>query len=121
MATHKNLEIWKKGIDMVENIYKLTESFPSEEKFGLISQLRRAAISVPSNIAEGAARKNDKEFIQFLYISLGSLSEIETQLIISRRLQFTNSVKILNEVHLLSRSVLSFIRYLKSLNRKSGQ
>ena len=97
MATHKELDIWKLSINLVEEIYKLTKNFPKEEKFGLTNQLRRAAVSVPSNIAEGAARKSDKENIQFLYISLGSLSEIETQLIIANRLEFSNTEEILKQ------------------------
>ena len=67
MATHKDLEVWKISMDFVVDVYKLTQFFPNDEKFGLTSQLRRAAVSIPSNIAEGAARKGAKEYIQFLY------------------------------------------------------
>jgi len=70
--THRDLEVWKRGISFVTTIYKLTGSFPKEELYGLTSQIRRAAISIPSNIAEGAARKSNKEFIHYLYIALGS-------------------------------------------------
>lgn len=70
--THRDLEVWKRGISFVTTIYKLTDSFPKEELYGLTSQIRRAAISIPSNIAEGAARKSNKEFIHYLYIALGS-------------------------------------------------
>jgi len=70
MATHENLEIWKQSIDFVTRIYKITQSFPSEEKLGLTNQMRRAAVSIPSNIAEGAARQSDKENIQLLYTTL---------------------------------------------------
>ncbi len=75
MLTHKDLDIWKKGIDLVENAYKLTAHFPKEEIYGLVTQIRRVAISIPNNIAEGAARNSTKEMIQFLYI--GSLSELK--------------------------------------------
>ncbi|MDP3353167.1 MAG: four helix bundle protein [Flavobacteriaceae bacterium] len=85
---HKNLDVWKKSMDLVVKVYQLTELFPLSEKYGLISQMRRAAVSIPSNIAEGAARKGDKELIQFLYISIGSLSELETQYLIAIRLSF---------------------------------
>ena len=88
MSTHKDLIVWKKSIEFVTEVYKITGSFPSEEKFGLVSQLRRASVSIPSNIAEGAARNHDKEFIQFLSVSLGSASEVETQLIICLNLKF---------------------------------
>ncbi|HEX5743792.1 MAG TPA: four helix bundle protein [Flavobacteriaceae bacterium] len=85
---HKELDGWKKSMDLVVIVYKLTNLFPESEKYGLTSQMRRAAVSIPSNIAEGAARKGDKEFIQFLYIAIGSLSEIETQYLIAIRLSF---------------------------------
>ena len=76
VETHKYLEVWKVSVDFVTELYILTNSFPKSELFSLTSQIRRAAISIPSNIAEGAARKNTKEFIQFLYVAFGSLSEI---------------------------------------------
>tara|TARA_R110002012_G_scaffold99570_1_gene237624 strand:+ start:1530 stop:1880 length:351 start_codon:yes stop_codon:yes gene_type:complete len=85
---HKELDVWRKSIDLVELIYSLTSSFPKSERFGLTSQMRRAAISISSNIAEGSARKGDKELLQFLNIALGSLAELETQYIISIRLAF---------------------------------
>ena len=78
IKTHKDLDVWKLSIQLVKNIYQLTSKFPSEEKFGLVAQIRRAAVSIPSNISEGEARNSDKDYIRFLYISLGSLSEIET-------------------------------------------
>jgi len=69
MSTHKDLKVWEKSMDLVVSTYKLSSHFPSEEKFGLTSQMRRAAVSVPSNIAEGAARNSTKDYIQFLYIA----------------------------------------------------
>ncbi|HPR18096.1 MAG TPA: four helix bundle protein [Candidatus Cloacimonadota bacterium] len=113
---HKDLDIWKLGIELVEKIYKVTRKFPESERFGLISQLQRAAISYPSNIAEGAARNSVKEYIQFLYISLGSLSEIETQLIIAARLTFMNEDELTEEIEILRRKHLNFIKYLKNKN-----
>lgn len=91
MKTHKDLDSWKKSIELVTDIYRLTNNFPKTEQYGLTSQIRRSAVSVPSNIAEGAGRQYDKEFIQFLHISLGSLSELETQLIISINLEYLSS------------------------------
>ena len=116
MKTHKDLDIWKLGIELVEEIYKLCENYPNDERFGIVSQLKRAAISIPSNIAEGSARNSQKEFIQFCYISLGSLSEIETQLIISEKLKFLpqeNLKKVLLNIETLRKKLLNFIKYLK--------
>ena len=87
---HHESHVWQESMTLVEMVYKLTEVFPEVERYGLISQLRRAAVSVPSNIAEGAARGSDAEFIRFLHIARGSLSEIETQLLIAQRLGYTN-------------------------------
>lgn len=90
MQTYKDLLVWQKSIDLVIEIYTVTSSFPSEEKFGLVSQMRRAAVSIPSNIAEGYARKNRKENAQFVNIAFGSGTELETQIIIAQRLAFSN-------------------------------
>lgn len=115
MQTHKDLEIWKLGIKLVENVYKASHQFPKEELYGLTSQIRRSAVSVPSNIAEGAARSGSAEFIRFLYISLGSLSELETQLIIAERLGYIhNDNKIMKSIETLRKMMLNFIKYLKS-------
>ena len=91
MKTHKDLIVWKKSIDFVTDIYKETNAFPKMEQYGLVSQLRRAAVSIPSNIAEGASRKSKKEFIQFLHIARASSSELETQLIISTKIGYLSS------------------------------
>ncbi|MFA5010608.1 MAG: four helix bundle protein [Ignavibacteria bacterium] len=87
IKTHKDLEVWKKSIDLVSEIYEITKSFPKEEIYGLTNQIRRSAVSIPSNIAEGAGRNHDKEFIQFLYIAMGSSSELETQIFICKNLK----------------------------------
>lgn len=79
----KQLLVWQKGMTLAKEIYKLTAKFPADERFGLISQLRRAAVSVPSNIAEGQARNSTREFLQFLSHASGSLAEVETQLLLS--------------------------------------
>lgn len=95
IRNHKDLKVWKKSVDLVDNIYRITESFPNKEIYGLTNQLRRSAVSIPSNIAEGAARGSKKEFIQFLYIALGSLAEVETQMIIASRLGYLNTLDFL--------------------------
>jgi len=85
---HKKLDVWRMAMDLVMEIYRITESFPKEEKYGLSNQVRRAAVSVPSNIAEGAARQTKKEFVNYLHMAQGSLSELDTQLEVARRLAF---------------------------------
>ncbi|WP_156305866.1 four helix bundle protein [Sphingobacterium endophyticum] len=88
MHNYKELKVWQKSIDLVSDIYKLTDLFPERERFNLVSQIQRAAISIPSNIAEGAGRNSNKMFVQFLGISHGSTYELETQLIISKNLGY---------------------------------
>jgi four helix bundle protein len=85
LRRHKDLEVWRSAMELVVDLYRVTQSFPSDERFGLVSQIRRAAGSVPANIAEGSARKSTAELIQFLYISNGSLSELDTHLEIAER------------------------------------
>ena len=89
----KDLRIWQKGIEIVSDIYLLTKKFPKEELYGLTSQIRRSAISVPSNIAEGFRRYHNKEYKQFLYISLGSCAELETQIAIAKNLKYITEEK----------------------------
>ena len=84
--SYKDLFVWKKSLDLVTDIYELTEKFPKSETYGLISQMQRAAVAIPSNIAEGQKRGHKKEFIRFLHISYGSGAELETQLEICQRL-----------------------------------
>ena len=88
MRSHKNLQVWQEAMGLVKEIYEMTRSFPESERFGLISQMRRSAVSVPSNISEGAGRNGNKEFLHFLYIARGSLCELETQVIIGQQLGF---------------------------------
>jgi four helix bundle protein len=97
MRPHEKLDVWMKSIDLVVRIYKATEGFPKEEKFGLTSQIRRAAVSVPANIAEGAGRRSEKEFAYFLSNAQGSASEIETELLIAHRLGYMNP-EVFNEL-----------------------
>ena len=85
---HKKLDVWKNAMNLAVRIYEVTRAFPKEEIYGITSQLRRAAVSVPSNIAEGAARTSGKEFLQFINIAQGSLSEIDTQIELSNRLSY---------------------------------
>lgn len=91
MKTYKDLLVWQKSIDLVVEMYRVTGLFPIEERFGLISQMRRAAVSVSSNIAEGYGRRNRRENAQFVNIAFGSATELETQIIISKKLHFAES------------------------------
>ena len=88
VKSYEDLIIWQKGIELAKEIYRLVAVFPSSERFGLTSQLQRAAVSVPSNIAEGQSRRNTGEFRQFLYQALGSLAELDTQLVLARELGY---------------------------------
>jgi four helix bundle protein len=111
---YKDLVVWQKGIQLAKAIYQLTSRFPSEEKFGLVSQMRRATVSIPSNIAEGQARHTTGEFIQFISHAEGSTAELETQLILSMELGFVAKEKTKSEFALLD----DIRRMLNGLRRK---
>ena len=116
---HHKLVVWKRSLVFVTQIYRMTAQFPPEERFGLVSQMRRAAVSIPSNIAEGAARNTRKEFANFLYIAQGSASELETQMFISRELGFVDmldSQSLLGELDEISKMIIGL---QKSLNPAS--
>lgn len=114
IKTHKDLDIWQLGIDLVEHVYQATKTFPKDEEYGLKSQMRRVSASYPSNLAEGAARFSTKEYVHFAYIALGSLSELETQLVIAGRLKYVDPAALLEEVEALRRKTLNFIKYMKA-------
>ena len=90
MGTYKDLTVWQKGIMLARRIYEITSCYPEDERFGLVSQMRRCSVSIPSNIAEGYGRETDREHSHFLFISLGSSNELETQLILSQGFGFIN-------------------------------
>ncbi len=109
MNNYKNLLIWQRSIDMVEKIYKLSSLLPKSEEYNLKSQLRRAAISIPSNIAEGCGRNSNKQLRHFLQIARGSLAELETQLIIIERLELLDIQKsVFDELLEISKMMWSF-------------
>ncbi|MFA7359822.1 MAG: four helix bundle protein [Candidatus Kapaibacterium sp.] len=117
IRSHKDLEVWKKSVELVTNVYEISREFPKEEMYCMTNQIRRAAISIPSNIAEGAGRFHNKEFIQFLYISLGSCSELETQLIICSNLNFIDSSRLnslTSKIFIIRRLLLGLIKSLKN-------
>jgi four helix bundle protein len=111
MHNYNNLQIWQQAMDLVEEIYKLTASFPIEEKFSLVSQMTRAAVSIPSNIAEGAGRNSNKDFAHFISIAIGSLYELNTQIVLSERLGYINqsqSQELQKKLDNLQRKSVSF-------------
>jgi four helix bundle protein len=114
MKTHKDLDVWQKSVALVEKIYVLTGAFPKEEIYGLTNQMRRAAVSIPSNIAEGSARQGNREFANFLHIALGSLSELETQLIIANNLGLYSNTDILPELETVRKLLIGLIRHVKA-------
>jgi four helix bundle protein len=91
MQDYRKLRFWQRSHELVLQVYKLTANFPSDEKFGLISQVRRCAVSIPSNIAEGSSRSSDADFARFLYIAMGSAAELDYQLLLSHDLEFSPS------------------------------
>ena len=115
MKDHKELDVWQKSMDFVQVVYELTGAFPKEEVYGLTSQLRRSAVSIPSNIAEGAARNTDKGFLNFLYIAQGSAAEAETQLLIALRLKYPgNFESILTGLRTVQKLMHGLIRHYKA-------
>ena len=96
MSSYKDLLVWQKSIQLVTEVYRLSKTLPKEEIYGLVSQMQRAAVSIPSNIAEGHDRNSDKEFSQFLCVARGSLAELETQLIIAKNLDYINQEQMTN-------------------------
>ncbi|MFI0430072.1 four helix bundle protein [Mariniflexile sp. HMF6888] len=111
---HKDLDVWKCSMDLVEEIYTMSSKFPDDERYGLTSQIRRSAISIPSNIAEGSGRKSDKELIQFISIALGSLTELETHYLIAIRLKYVDETKeLMALITKVKQLLLGFRNYLK--------
>lgn len=116
MRPHEKLDVWNKAIDLVVEVYKISEPFPKEEKFGLTSQIRRAAVSIPANIAEGTARQSNKEIIYFLSNAQGSASEVETELLIAQRLGYLSKeihVELSNSINNIGRMLTGLSQHLK--------
>jgi four helix bundle protein len=118
MKTHKDLIVWNDSISFVTTVYKATEAFPAEEKFGLTNQIRRCAVSIPSNVAEGAARTSNKEFAHFLAIALGSIAELETQLIIALNLKYLNENDFNNLIQQLTKIRKMTLGLRNKVNKK---
>jgi four helix bundle protein len=116
MSTFRNLLVWQKSMDLVTKMYSSTQKFPKEELFGLTSQIRRSAVSIPSNIAEGYGRDSNKEYLRFLNVSIGSLFELQTQIEIAKNIMYLNE-KDFNDLYENSREIermlVSFIKKIK--------
>lgn len=110
---HKDLDVWKLSMELVLEVYKITQKFPKEEIYGLVSQMRRSAVSIPSNIAEGAGRQSIKQYKLFLSYSKGSAVELETQLLISRSLDFLNE----DELATIQSKISRIIKMISSMFR----
>jgi len=118
---HKDLDAWKESMKLVKKVYEITRKYPKDELYGLTSQMRRSAVSVPSNIAEGSARNSTKEYVRFLYIAFGSLTELETQIIISYELRFIDQEKsdyFQNEIVKIGKIIQGLIKYLANKDDK---
>jgi len=116
MHNFRNLKIWSESIDLAEKVYIITKSFPTEEKYGMISQMRRSSASIPTNIAEGSSRKSQKEFQHYLSISLGSAFELSTQLELFNRLKMISDDQkdeLSKQIELMERKISSFSKQLK--------
>jgi four helix bundle protein len=119
MKDYKELDVWKRSIDLVVKVYAIIKTFPKEEIYALSDQIKRAAVSIPSNIAEGASRNSAKEFIQFLSIALGSTSELETQVIIAEKIGYIRGTyELLSEITIIRKMLNALISSLKRQRRQ---
>ncbi|HWR32671.1 MAG TPA: four helix bundle protein [Chitinophagaceae bacterium] len=116
MRNFKELRVWQKGFQIAVNSFKITESFPQQEKFGLSSQINRSGVSIPSNIAEGSSRISDKDYNRFIEISLGSSFELETQLLIAKEVKYVNSALINSTLELLAEEEKMLTAFSSSLS-----
>lgn len=118
MHNFTNLQIWQKGIDVAQMVYALSDELPKNEKYGIISQIQRAAVSIPSNIAEGAGRATDKEFTHFLSIAIGSSFELYTQIILLERIGYIDKNKISNLINMIVELQKMLIGYKRKIDSK---
>lgn len=125
IKSYKDLNIWNKGIEIISHIYKATAIFPKEETYGLVAQMKRSAVSIPSNIAEGFARQHNNEYKQFLYIAVGSCAELETQMVVSLEQEYMNKdvygelSKIVDHEARMIMSMINSVKLNQRLSTKS--
>lgn len=117
MKNYKELKVWKKGIEIVKMTYQLAKQIPREEKYGLISQMTRAAVSIPANIAEGSSRNSDKDYARFMQIALGSAFELQTYLIIIKEMNWTKQDDLMNIEESLEEEIEMMYGFLNTLNK----
>lgn len=120
IQSHHDLRVWQLGMELSERVYALTQDFPTDERFGLTSQIRRAVVSIPANIAEGNARDSTKEYLRFLAIALGSLAEVETFLELAKRLQISNPETILDILETVEEERKMLYALRKSLKNRAA-
>lgn len=115
IKSYKDLDVWKKSIELVKEVYILVKYLPKEETYALSDQMRQSAVSIPSNIAEGSGRNGTKEYLQFLYIALGSLCELETQIIVAKEIGYINTIeKLEDNMTIIKKMINSMITSLKA-------
>jgi len=117
IKSYKDLDVWKKSVELVKRIYSATQNFPKEEVYALTSQIRRSVISISSNIAEGKSRQHTNEYIQFLYIGLGSCAELESQITIAKQLGYLNNAiekEIIGELDYIGKMLTNLIKSLRT-------
>jgi four helix bundle protein len=117
LQSHKDLDVWQRSMDLASEVYALSARFPKEEVYGLSLQTRRSAVSIPSNIAEGAARNSSKEFLHYVHIALGSTAELETQLLLARRMRFLTEEE---PFRMLDQTRKMLIGLIQCIRRKPG-
>lgn len=119
MKNYKELIIWQKGIQLIKKVYQLSKQFPAEEKYGLVSQMTRAAVSISANIAEGSSRNSDKDYARFLQIALGSAFEVQTYLVIAKEMKLAKNIDIIEVEMMLEEEIKMIHSFIKKLTANS--
>ena len=124
MHNYKNLHIWQEGINLARKIYEVTANFPANEKYGIVSQMTRAAVSIPSNIAEGAGRNSNKDFANFLSIAIGSIFELHTQIAICEQIGFINeetTKQLEQQIYTLQQQITTYKQRIEGSAPRQGE
>ncbi len=116
---YKDLLVWQQGIELVDKIYLITDKFPKQELYGLTNQMRRSAVSIPSNISDGFVRNHSREYIQFLYIALGSCAELDTQLVIAKNRNYVTQGKYSELTEYINHEIRVLVSLINSIQRKT--